>query len=166
MCATCGDGNRTQYLMNISLVLCQLSYRPVHMVEAYTDIEKSLYINKKILYNNANSKYTQTNWDYLVFLGITQFAYNSYAQGTRSSELFINNYWLVAHFMALLLTYHHRFPSPAPFFESQVAPSKSGFSWRMESGIVPVSPTGTRASLPRIEEMGTTYRTRDCMRRS
>ncbi len=119
-----------------------------------------------MLYNNANSKYTQTNWDYLVFLGITQFAYNSYAQGTRSSELFINNYWLVAHFMALLLTYHHRFPSPAPFFESQVAPSKSGFSWRMENGIVPVSPTGTRASLPRIEEMGTTYRTRDCMRRS
>jgi hypothetical protein len=71
MCAMYGDGNRTQYLMNISLALCQLSYRPVHMVEAYTDIEKSLYINKKILYNNANSKYTQTNWDYLVFLGIT-----------------------------------------------------------------------------------------------
>ena len=71
MCVTCGDGNRTQYLMNISLALCQLSYRPVHMVEAYTDIEKSWYINKKILYNNANSKYTQTNWDYLVFLGIT-----------------------------------------------------------------------------------------------
>ena len=47
MCATCGDGNRTQYLMNISLAQCQLSYRPVHMVEAYTDIEKSLYINKK-----------------------------------------------------------------------------------------------------------------------
>ena len=79
---------------------------------------------------------------------------NSYAQGARNSELFINNYWLVPHFMALLLTYHHRFPSPAPFFESQVAPSKSGFSWRMENGIVPLSPTGKRASLTRIEEMG------------
>ncbi len=69
----CGDWNRTQDLLNNDFALSQLSsgYRPAHMVEACTDFEKSLYINKKILYNNANSKYTQTNWDYLVFLGIT-----------------------------------------------------------------------------------------------
>jgi hypothetical protein len=29
----------------------------------------------------------------------------------------------------------------------------------MENGMVPVSPTGTRASLPKIEVMDTTYRT-------
>ena len=84
----------------------------------------------------------------------------------KSSELFIDNYWLVTHFRAVLLIYHHRLPSPAPFFESQIAPLKSGFSLRMENGIVPVSPTSIRASRPKIEVMGTTYRTCDCVLRS
>ncbi len=36
-------------------------------------------------------------------------------------------------------------------FESQIMPLKSGFSLRMENGMVPVSPTGTRAIRPKIE---------------
>ncbi len=65
----------------------------------------------------------------------------------------------MAHFRAVLLMYHHWLPSPAPFFESQIASLKSGFSLRMEGGMVPLSPTGIRASRPKIEVMGTPYRT-------
>ncbi len=68
-------------------------------------------------------------------------------------------YWVVAHFSAQLLMYHHRLPSPASFFESQDAPGKSLVSLRIENGMVPVSPTGTSPSLPNIEVMGTTYKT-------
>ena len=68
--------------------------------------------------------------------------------------------------MAALLMYHQRLPSPAPIFVSHDAPSKSLLSLRMVNGMVPVSPTGTSASLPNIEVTGTTYRTCDCMRRS
>ncbi len=68
--------------------------------------------------------------------------------------------------MAELLMYHQRLPSPAPIFVSHDAQSKSLLSLRMVKGMVPVSPTGTSASLPNIEVMGTTYRTCDCMRRS
>jgi hypothetical protein len=56
--------------------------------------------------------------------------------------------------------------------DSHDGPSKSLLSLRMVNGMVPVSPTGTSASLslPNIEVMGTTYRTSlasfDCMRRS
>ena len=64
-CVTCRDGNQTQDLLNNSLALSQLSYRPAHMLEAYTDMEKSLYLNKKILYSNANSKYTVLHTDKL-----------------------------------------------------------------------------------------------------
>jgi len=58
--------------------------------------------------------------------------------------------------MAVLLMYHHRLPSPASIFESQDAPGKSHVSLRMENGMVPVSPTGTSASLPNIEVTGMT----------
>jgi hypothetical protein len=75
----------------------------------------------------------------------------SSAQWTRSSELFIKNYWLVAHFRAALLMYHHRLPSPVPFFKSQIAPLKSCSSVRMENRKVPVSPTGTSASLQQAQ---------------
>ena len=81
-------------------------------------------------------------------------------------EQFIQDYWVVAYLRAVLLMYHHRLPSPLIFFESQVAPGKSDLSLRMENRMVPVSPTGTRASLPKIEVMGTTYRTCDCILRS
>ena len=81
-------------------------------------------------------------------------------------EIVVSIYWLVAHFMAQLLMYHHRSPSPASFFESQEAPGKSLVSLRIENGMVPVSPTGTNPSLPQMEVMGTTYKTWDCMGRS
>jgi hypothetical protein len=73
-------------------------------------------------------------------------------------EIVFSIYWLVAHFMAQLLIYHHRLPSPASFFESQDAPGKSLVSLRIENGMVPVSPTGTNPSLPKMEVMGTTYK--------
>ena len=47
----------------------------------------------------------------------------------------------------------------APCLESHTAPGYDAESERMEKGIVPVSPTGISASLPRIEVMGTTYKT-------
>ena len=78
-------------------------------------------------------------------------------------EIVLSIYWLVAHFTAQLLMYHHRLPS---FLESQDAPGKSLVSLRIENGMVPVSPTGTNPSLPKMEVMGTTYKTWDCMRRS
>ena len=53
------------------------------------------------------------------------------------------------------LTNHIRHPSPAPGLRSPGAPEKA---LRMLCGIVPVSPTGTKGSLPRIFWMGTTYR--------
>ncbi len=43
---------------------------------------------------------------------------------------------------------------------------KSGFSLRMKNGMVQVSSTGTRASLSKIEVMGTTYRTCNFLRRA
>ncbi len=102
---------------------------------------------------------------YLLLLSITYDLHMIYLHylwliSQKRSELFIDNYWLVAHFRAVRLIYHHRLPSPAPFFESKIAPLKSGFSLRMENGIVPVS---IRASRPKIEVMGTTYRTCDCV---
>ena len=45
------------------------------------------------------------------------------------------------------LTNHIRHPSPAPCLRSPGAPGKV---LRMRCGIVPVSPTGTKGSLPRI----------------
>ena len=45
------------------------------------------------------------------------------------------------------LTNHIRHPSPAPGLRSPGAPEKV---FRMRCGTVPVSPTGTRGSLPRI----------------
>ena len=51
------------------------------------------------------------------------------------------------------LTNHIRHPSPAPGLRSPGAPEKASLC-----GIVPVSPTGTKESLPRIFWMGTTYR--------
>ena len=56
-------------------------------------------------------------------------------------------------------TYHHLHPSPSPGFESHDAPSKSADSPRMLWGMVPVSPTGTTGSLPKIDVMGSTYST-------
>ena len=53
------------------------------------------------------------------------------------------------------LTNHIRHPSPAPGLRSPGAPEKA---LRILCGIVPVSPTGTKESLPRIFWMGTTYR--------
>ena len=63
------------------------------------------------------------------------------------------------HVSAHVLTYHHRLPSPAPGLESQLAPGYEADSERIEWGIVPVSPAGTSASLPRMDVMGTTYNT-------
>ena len=90
-----------------------------------------------------------------VFTGITQTTYFHDDHSICHTAI----YWLVAHFMVLLLMYHHRLPSPAPSLESHDAPEKSLVCLRMENRMVPVSPTGTRASLPKIKVMGTTYRT-------
>ncbi len=52
---------------------------------------------------------------------------------------------------AHVLMYHHRLPSPAPSL-----PTKSAACCRMEYGIVPVSPTGTTGSFPRMDSTGRT----------
>ena len=57
---------------------------------------------------------------------------------------------------AHVLMYHHRLPSPAPSLVSKAAPTKSAACCRMEYGIVPVSPTGTTGSLPRMDSTGRT----------
>ncbi len=53
------------------------------------------------------------------------------------------------------LTNHIRHPSPEPCMRSPGAPGKW---WRRWCGIVPVSPTGTTGSFPRILWIGITYR--------
>ena len=53
-----------------------------------------------------------------------------------------------------MLTYHHLLPSPAPGLESQLAPGYEADSERIEWGIVPVSPAGTRGNFPRMCEAG------------
>ena len=58
-----------------------------------------------------------------------------------------------------VLTYHHLLPSPAPSALSNAAPTKSSALPRIEKGIVPVFPTGTTGSLPRIDEIGSTQKT-------
>mmetsp|Transcript_55961 Transcript_55961/g.117092 ORF Transcript_55961/g.117092 Transcript_55961/m.117092 type:complete len:94 (-) Transcript_55961:893-1174(-) len=57
---------------------------------------------------------------------------------------------------AQVLMYHHRLPSPAPSLVSKAAPTKSAACCRMEYGIVPVSPTGTTGSFPRMDSTGRT----------
>jgi hypothetical protein len=49
-----------------------------------------------------------------------------------------------------VLTSHHQLPSPAPSLVSNAAPTKSSACCRKEYGIVPVSPTGTTGSFPRM----------------
>ena len=51
---------------------------------------------------------------------------------------------------------HHLLQSPDPSLVSNAAPIKSCACWRIENGIVPVSPIGTTGSLPRIESTGRT----------
>ncbi len=64
-------------------------------------------------------------------------------------------YFLVAHFKAKLLTYHHWLQSAPLDFKSQAAPGEVLASLRIEYGMVPVSPTGKRASLPNIDVTST-----------
>ena len=67
---------------------------------------------------------------------------------------------VVGHDRAQELTYHSLLPSPSPGSVSQEAPSTSCSSSLMLNGMVPVSPTGTRGSFPRMGQIGITYRIR------
>ena len=91
-----------------------------------------------------------------IYLGYLWPVMISSEQCQLSPRLFLMNCWLVAHLRAVLLMYHHRLPSPAPLLESHIAPGKSVFSLLMENRMVPVSLTGTRTGLLKMEVMGTT----------
>ncbi len=57
---------------------------------------------------------------------------------------------------AYVLIYPHLLLSPAPVLVSNAVPTKSSACCRMQYGIVPVSPTGTTGSFPRIDSAGST----------
>lgn len=61
-----------------------------------------------------------------------------------------------AQVMAHELTYHHLHPSPLPGSESHDAPGNSADSPRIRYGKVPVSPTGTKGSFPKMCVTGRT----------
>ncbi len=65
----------------------------------------------------------------------------------------------VPQLRAQLFTYHHLQQSLLSFVLSQEALGKSAASFLISYGIVPVLQTGTRGSLPSMEDTGITYKT-------
>ncbi len=125
----------------------------------YIDISHILHI--KITYF-SHTDFTQIVYnlrtDYIQVTYSTYFTYSTYIfQLAEYHKWLQSNYWLVSHFRAQVLMYHHLQPSALSFFVSQVAPGKVLFpSLHMEYWIVPVSPTGTTGILPRTDVIGMT----------
>ncbi len=82
-----------------------------------------------------------------------------YQTGYKSLRESSFHHCVVQQLRAQLFTYHHLQPSLLSFVLLQEAPGMSAASLRISYGIVPVLPTGTRGSLPSMEDTGITYRT-------
>jgi hypothetical protein len=65
-----------------------------------------------------------------------------------------SKYWLLAHFRAQVLMFHHLQQLALSFIVSQKAPGKVFPSLSMEYRIIPVSPTGTKYILHSTDVIG------------
>ncbi len=130
--------------MTYALSLCSL----------FSEFPKKENNKKNLLLSNSQSK-ESFNFSYYWCL---QRGLNPRRRPTNSATDPLGNssfhHCCVSQLRAQLFTYHHLQPSLQSFVLSQEAPGISAASLRISYSIVPVLPTGTRGSLPSMEDTG------------
>ena len=131
-----GSGNWTQYHQIVSITPSQLSQQRHHRTErCYFALQNccSIWINAALQIPRLNQKTLLAAFIPLVLLGHLDYLFFMFYTGRSicHTAIFLARCPLRPHFMALLLMYHHWFPSPAPSLESHDAPGKSLVSLRI-----------------------------------